>query len=129
MEHGKQKSLRFRVGLASTLSILLFGVVVGGAFVYREYKFRLSAVESEIRKSAYFLVPQASMLLIQNDESAYLNFSRVVERTLGKSNFAYVEIIDHKGRIKVPLDTMEVQPAHAKGIQEGPWGSLAMGQD
>src|SRR3990167_7224752 len=106
MEPRKKKSLRFRVGLASTFSILLFGVAVGGTFIYREYKYRISAVESEIKKSAYFLVPQASMLLIQNDESAYLTFSRVVERIAGKNNFAYVEIIDTKGQVKVPLDTI-----------------------
>ncbi len=122
-------SLGFRVGLASTLSIILFGVVVGGYFIVQEYRYRVSALESEIKKSAYFLVPQASMLLLQNDESAYLTFSRVVERIASKNNFSYVEIIDTKGKLKVPLDTMEGSAGHTKGIAQGPWGSLAMGQD
>ncbi len=129
MKPNNNKSLRFRVGLASTISILLFGVIVGGTFIYKEFRYRVEAVESEIKKSAYFLVPQASMLLLKNDESEYLNFSRAVERIVGKSNFAYVEIIDTKGQVKVPLDTLSPMSGHAKGLQEGPWGALAMGQD
>ena len=125
----RRKTLRFRVGLASTLSILIFGAVVGGYFVHKEYRYRLAAVESEIKKSASFLVPQASMLLIQNDDAAYLTFSRAVERIVSKSNFSYVEVVDTKGRVKVPLDTMGAQKAHTEGIEEGPWASLAMGQD
>lgn len=129
MRPQKNKSLRFRVGLASTLSILIFGAAAGGYFIRKEYRYRIAAVESEIKKSAYFLVHQASMLLIQNDAAAYLTFSRVVERIAGKNNFSYVEVVDTKGRVKVPLDTMNEQKAHAEGIEEGPWASLAMGQD
>ncbi len=129
MAADKKKSLRFRVSLAATLSILFFGIVVGGTFIYKEYRYRLSAVESEIKKSADFLVPQASMLLLQNDETAFLTFSRAAERIVGKNNFSYVEIVDTKGQVKVPLDTLSQTAAHAKGISGGPWGGMALGQD
>lgn len=130
MKPAKRKSLRYRVGLASTLSILLFGVAAGGHFLYKEYRFRMAAVESEIKKSAYFLVPQASMLLIQNDDSAFLTFSRAVERIAARNGFAYVEIMDTKGKVKIPLETIsQVQEAHGRAIKEGPWTSMGLGKD
>ncbi len=125
----RKRGLRFRVGLASTASILTFGLLIGLYFIHKEYQYRLSAVSSEIKKSAYFLVPQASMLLIQNDASAFLTFTRIVERIAGKNNFAYVEIVDVKGNVKVPLDPLGARTSRRRFVREGPWGALAMGRD
>ena len=130
MESRYGKSLRSRVGLASTISLFLFGSAAAAFFLHKEYRYRLAAVESEIRQSAHFLVPQASMLLIQNDEAASLTLSRVVERIKSEGNFSYVEIVDTQGRVKVPLDTLSDQPGRAaRQVRDGPLGTLAMGRD
>lgn len=121
-------SLQKRVGLASILSLLLFGIFILIYSFYKERDYLFSSIHSEIKKSASFLVPQAYLLLKRGDSSSLLDYTQVVQSIVTKGNFCFVEIVDAQGNIRVPLDLMG-RPSHARSLRNGPWGSLAMGQD
>ena len=121
-------SLKVKVGLASTLFIFVFGCLTAGHFVYKEWNYRMAAVESEIKKSASFLIPQTYLLLKQNDPAALLNYTQVVQSIVDEGNFVYVEIVRSDGKVIVPLETIG-RKVHTRSLEKGVWGSIAMGRD
>ncbi len=121
-------SLKMKVGLASTLFILVFGCLTAGHFVYKEWNYRMQSVESEIKKAASFLVPQAYLLLKQQDPEALLNYTQVVKSIVEQKNFVFVEIVNSDGKVIVPLGTVG-RKTHTRAIEKGVWGNIAIGQD
>jgi len=74
------------------------------------------------------LIPQAYLLLKRENPADMLDYTQVVESITKRKDFCYVEIVDSKGNVKVPLDMIGRQ-THTNSIKNGPWGSIAIGRD
>lgn len=126
-----QRSLRFKVSLASIFSIFVFGFSTGTYFLYKERNIRIEGLKSEIIKTSSFLVQQAYILLKQPQESSLLNATQIVHQNVSQGNFAFVEIVEPKGKVIVPYDPLGLNTISTRSntIKNGPWGSLALGQN
>ncbi|OGR81511.1 MAG: hypothetical protein A3I11_06925 [Elusimicrobia bacterium RIFCSPLOWO2_02_FULL_39_32] len=126
-----KRSLRFKVSLASIFSIFVFGLSTGTYFLYKERNIRIEGLKSEIIKTSSFLVQQAYILLKQPQESSLLNATQIVHQNVSQGNFAFVEIVKPNGKVIVPYDPLDLNtiPTRSNAIKNGPWGSLALGQN